>query len=504
LARPGICLAMAGIVDGSDGSHTHRMNHLKRTFLSVRNKMAWPLLSASIAVSLAGCKDANPSAARFEETACPQPIPSGLIEGKNVRCGSLIVPENRANPDQKRIALAVIIVRGTDNPAPDPIVHLIGGPGGSYQAYASVLGGDFGLGMSKRTGRELIIFDQRGTGYSKPFLGCKSDETLEPCLTRLQSGGIDLASYNTEESAGDVEDLRRALGYEKVNLYGQSYGTTLAQTVMRLYPQGLRSIVLESVSSVPHDSFLTNSAKSLQLALERVFAECAADAECANAFPDPSADLQASLTWYAENNIDAAIFVNQLTTLTQFSQGKTYVPLFLRAIATNDPVAYEGVTKVIAGYEALQANVQVGFSELMFVMMSCYDYASLLTAARDEAVNGDAPPAFRAALPDRLTSVCAVLPPGRVSEAQRQPFTSEIPTLLISGSHDSNTPLEIAQALGPSLINHHHVVVPGWGHPILSLGEPCSTDVMRRFINDPSGAPSTECLKKTIFPTTAP
>jgi pimeloyl-ACP methyl ester carboxylesterase len=443
------------------------------------------------------------TSARFESGPCPTPLPAGLVDGTTARCGRLVVPEDRRLGTDKTLSLSVLIVRGVEQPAADPIVHLIGGPGGSYEAYAGVLGGEFGLGTSRRTGRDLILFDQRGTGRSNPRLACRSTEAPARCFSRLSAEGIDLAAYDTEQSAADVEDLRLALGYERINLYGQSYGTVLAQTVMRLYPASIRAAVLESVSSIPHDAYLTNSAKALSLALDRIFAECAADPDCRAAFPDPGADLATALA-KATDGARQRSLVEALVSLTQFARGTSYVPFALRAFATEDAAALDGLAKVQAENDSFAENAQAGFALGMFLAVSCHDYRPLLTPARDETVNGGAPAAFRAVLGDPLAEICTSLPPSRISPAQRAPFESTIPTLLLSGTHDSNTPLEIAEALSRSLPSARRVAVPGWGHVLLAQNEPCTTEIVRRFLEDPSRAIETTCTKPPVFARSAP
>lgn len=418
-----------------------------------------------------------------------------------MRCGTLTVPENHAVPNGKSIQLSVLILKGAATVTKDPIVHLQGGPGGTYSSYAQVLGGEFGLGTSRATGREIVFFDQRGTGASKPALMCRANEEAPACLSRLKAASIDLAAYNSEESARDVEMLRTALGYEKLNLYGQSYGTVLAQTVMRLFPGSVRSTMIEGVSSVPFDAQLSSSPKSLESALGRVFEECAADAACKAAYPSPSRDLDDILRALEEAGADPSGFVGILGTLTQFSQGKSYIPYMLRAAATNDEAKFNALAPVVEQAQACLAAVQETLALGALIAVNCYDYGPLATTARWNAVNGSARPAFRAANPQQPLP-CELLPTSRVSDAHRSPFASSIPTLLISGSADSNTPKETADALAPSLSKAYKVVVPGWGHVILAFQEPCSTNIFREFVRDPSRAPNTSCLAKTTFPTT--
>jgi pimeloyl-ACP methyl ester carboxylesterase len=484
---------------------------------------AWPIFFAATSLfALVGCGDPvnpappppnpNPQPAalpRFEEVACPTPLPKDLIEGQNVRCGELLVLEDRARADGPQLKLHVMIVQGSDKPKPDPIVHLIGGPGGAVQSYDTVLGGDFGLGFSARVGRDFILFDQRGTGRSTPRLTCPSDVLNEKCAEALAADGIDLAAYNSEESAADVEDLRIALGVPTINLYGQSYGTLLAQTVMRRFPQSIRSVMLESTSAVAHDVFFTNSPKAFQISLERVFAECAADPDCKAAFPDPAADVEAILIALDANGIDPAGFLGLVQLHLQYAQGVSYVPLLLRSLAAGDNVTFGAINEIGLEYQALFENALKGFNPVMYNAMNCYDYLPLYTDENNMKVNGDAAPAFQNAFGQTAAdakAACAALPDSRVTPEQQLPVQSALPTLLLAGTHDSNTPLEIAQKLDETLSNAYLVEMKGWGHLMLVLGNSCAADTYAEFIDNPSQKPAPACLAtaKTMFPTKIP
>ena len=240
---------------------------------------------------------------RFEPADCWFDEP----QGQTVECGYLIVPEDRANPsNDKTIQLAVARFKSdSSNPQPDPIVYLEGGPGGSpLRSYMPVFNVYFAPFLEKR---DLILLDQRGTGYSQPALDCREyydwalsvlDQDLSveeseqqgnaaslACRERLVGSGVNLAAFNSAENAADVNDLRVALGYEQLNLYGISYGTRLALTVLRDFPQGLRSVVIDSV--VPLQSNLyTEIPGNGARAFELLFEACATDAACSAAYPD--------------------------------------------------------------------------------------------------------------------------------------------------------------------------------------------------------------------------
>ncbi|MGH2514367.1 MAG: alpha/beta fold hydrolase, partial [Ktedonobacterales bacterium] len=240
--------------------------------------------------------------------ACPFALGGGWVAGKNVQCGYLTVPEDRSNPTGATIHVAVAIFKTPSaNPAPDPVIFLQGGPGGRIiqdVAQAIVSGS---IIMQQQFGNhDLILVDQRGTGYSTPSLQCpevvqlqyNTDVNLTPqqqiaaqnqalaaCHSRLVSKGINLSAYTTYTDANDIADLITALGDSQVDLYAVSYGTRLALEMMRSFPQHLRSIVLDSTVP-PQIGLLTNIPNATTRVFNTLFAGCAAEPACAAAYPD--------------------------------------------------------------------------------------------------------------------------------------------------------------------------------------------------------------------------
>lgn len=228
----------------------------------------------------------------FVVDTCPFAVPPEV----NVTCGLLTVPENRLTTGGPTIQLAVAIIPArSENALPDPIIYLEGGPGGSALA-----GIDSWYTSPYREQRAIIVFDQRGTGFSEPSLNCpeldESDDLdmVVACRDRLLAAGIDLTAYNSRENAADVEALRQALGYDWVNLYGISYGTRLALTVMRDYPAGIRAVVLDSVYPPNVDTNYSVTTDTYQL-VSLMFADCAAQPACAQAFPNLESRFYAAL-----------------------------------------------------------------------------------------------------------------------------------------------------------------------------------------------------------------
>jgi pimeloyl-ACP methyl ester carboxylesterase len=238
----------------------------------------------------------------FESAECQFNTPSDY----KIECGYLTVPEDRSQPEGTSIRLHVAIFKSTNpNPTSDPVIHLEGGPGGSSLDSASVYletGGDEFLAT-----RDYVMFNQRGTRYAVPSLECpgyaelmwemakqglsreaqqeRETEFLLDCQNDLLDQGINLAAYNSAANAADVGDLRIALGYEQVNLYGISYGSRLALTVMRDTPDGIRSVILDSVYPPQVDLYSQTPANAAR-AFKMVFADCAAEADCNRTYPD--------------------------------------------------------------------------------------------------------------------------------------------------------------------------------------------------------------------------
>lgn len=259
-----------------------RIRRHKRLWVSAR------LIALIVCLAmLSSFSAAQTDVPRYITAPCPFAIYGDEIEGETVSCGWLEVPENRATPHTKHIQLAIAIVYSTNpNAAPDPIIYLEGGPGGSGVSTI-----DYWYQSALRAHRNIILIDQRGTGYSRPSLNCPEiddPDQLNPmraCVERLRQEEVDLAAYTSAESAADIADLIRALGLEEANLYGVSYGSRLALTILRDFPENIRSVILDGVYP-PHIDFYHEQPLNGYRAFAALFDACQADAECAIAYPN--------------------------------------------------------------------------------------------------------------------------------------------------------------------------------------------------------------------------
>ncbi|MFN2241772.1 MAG: alpha/beta hydrolase [Anaerolineae bacterium] len=468
----------------------------------------------------------------FEEAACPFELPPGQVDGRTVECGYLEVSEDRADPSSATLRLAVAIFRHPDgDPEPDPVIYLEGGPGGSALEFASLSFDDLSAPVFAAN-RDLILFDQRGVGLSEPALDCpelvelgielldneidgrvltypEMDdlylETALSCGTDLQQIA-NLADYNSVENAADVEDLRRALGYDQVNLWGISYGTRLALEVMRDYPDGARSVVLDSVFPPDVDSEAEGPA-NISRALEVLFAGCQADAACSAAYPDLRDVLFDTVDRLNETPADFTV-VNPLTgeeydavmngddmlgLIAQSLYQTSVIPLLPKIIYDASAGGYDLIGR-IAG---VLLATQEGMSDGMHFSVQCNEEIPFSSEAAFEAALADYPE-LDGLFPEiggepMSYALCAGWHSGQAGPSADEPVTSDIPTLVMSGEYDPVTPPDWGRQAASTLSSSFFFEYPGLGHGT-SPGTGCPSEMMTGFLDDPGAVPDDACI----------
>lgn len=461
---------------------------------------------------------AQASTPRFEGRNCWFQVSAN----KTVECGYLIVPEDRANPDSPEIRIAVAIFKAQNPGASDPLVYLEGGPGGqALSLYPLVFDITFGIFNQDR---DVILLDQRGVGLSEPALDCPEfseatvkilfedptrDETLNiysqsvrDCAERLQAEGINLAAYNSASNAADINDLRIALGYEQINLLGVSYGSRLALTVMRDFPEALRSVVIGAVYPPQVDLF-TDTIASTDRVLNELFAGCAADAECSAAYPDLQNVFYDLVRQWNANPVvmpitnfatgetqDALIDGSELITGVFFALYSTEL------LPTMPKMIYDvlsGNYETLSGYFSLYLATESRVSRGMYTSVQCREEASFTPPGAFEAVLEAYPhlAEYYASTGD-ASVFCADWPSGQAAAVENEPVISAVPTLLLSGQYDPITPPDWGRLAAETLSKGIFVELPNMGHDA-ALQE-CPASIAVSFLNDPSAAPDTGCV----------
>ena len=420
------------------------------------------------------------------------------------QCGELAVPENREQPEGRKIKLTVAVLpANTLHPQPDPLFVLAGGPG---QA-ATNLGPFAALLQDVRRHRDIVLVDQRGTGRSSP-LDCPAwrpdrrlDTALEldplaratECLAQLRAAGIDPAQYTTAAFVADLDAARAALGYERVNLWGGSYGTRVALEYVRRHPLRVRSIVLDGAVP-PTRAPLIDVWPTREAALTALAAACEASTACRDAHPD----LRGALAAIAANLgpdgrhvtlIDPATGAEQTMRLTYEHVLAALQPaLYLPELASLLP---EAITRARGGdFGPLVALVAMAASDrgsevnaALHFSVTCTDDAPRLKPAETEALLANLP---ARALAERVLAVCALWPRGAFDAQAATPVVSEVPTLLLSGGLDPVTPPAYAAEVAKSLSNSRQVVAAGYGHIVSPHA--CAPRLIAAFVDDPSFA----------------
>ncbi|GGG83104.1 hypothetical protein GCM10011415_36150 [Salipiger pallidus] len=264
---------------------------------------------------------------------CNLPLGTLEVEGQTVICGTVSVPESYDPPSERRVPLEFAILKAqTLAPAPDPIVYLHGGPAagtlGSIGLVSNVL-----FPNHRRT-RDIITFDQRAAALSSTSVRCyegiadhivdlvkvsREDpeapdlgDFVAPCVDEILASGADLPAYNTANNARDVQALMRTLGYPEYNIYGISYGTRLALEVMRTAPDGMRSVVIDGVAP-PTQKIYDDLLGPVVDTLDALLDQCAADADCATAYPDLEGDINRTFERLAKDPIPASRGAPEIT-----------------------------------------------------------------------------------------------------------------------------------------------------------------------------------------------
>ena len=459
----------------------------------------------------ASAQDANDQEPSYEEAECPFD-PSGL-DAERLQCGYLTVPENRQSGSERtlRVAVAVMKAQGP-NPEPDPFVFLIGGPGGH------ALPGPLGFFDAIFPNRDVIVPDQRGTGYSEPNMCASLQATnrhiaaldlseeeaalmkagaLRACRDAMIADGVDLGAYGARENASDLDDLRRALGYAQWNLGGISYGATVAQAAMRDHPEGVRSVVMVSPAPIAGLKDLVEATvPTLAAALDGVFQVCAADAECRATYPDLRAEFYGTIEALRERPLEVPMdadrmgqnpyvvnaqdFVSLVYEMLYNEQTQALLPGTIRAFGSRDESAARTVLK--AGFGS------GGFSTGMFHSALCYDVPASKAAWESAA---SAHPALRSIGFDN--EVCEAWHPARATPAERASVESEIPVLVFSGNLDPVIAPRFVEDFLTGFPNAYHLTYPTGTHNPGPRSGSCTNRVLATFIADPTSPPDTSC-----------
>ena len=446
------------------------------------------------------------------------PLISQSPEEQGYTCGYVIVPEQHAYPDGPKLRLPVAILPASDpNPKLDPLFVAQGGPGGSaFEIFPYSL-----PGTAIAAERDIVMFNQRGTQFASPELACT--ETLEgmaelvslpydeatalslkllrDCYKRLESEGLNFSAYNSLENALDVEAIRQALGYESYNFYGVSYGTLLGLHLMRLQPEGLRSVILDGV--LPPDlNFILYVPQNENRIYDELFRYCSNDPVCRTSYPDLEGRLFDLVEKLEKNpvtlrlvdpdtgevahaRLDGKALMEFLFQFFYFEDSYALFPHLISAVEAGDYLVVETIWSLIA-YDR-------SFSEGMYYSVICAEDADF---EPDEAPLDGVRPQIAASVRDDFLAyldACAFWQVDQLPPSVDDPVQSDIPTLLLSGQFDPITPPSFAAAAAETLTTAYNIIDPVGSHGV-AFSDTCMNGLIQDFLNDPGSSPDTVCL----------
>ncbi len=437
----------------------------------------------------------------------------------SAQCASMKVPENPAQPKGRQIELALAWIPAKGEAEPDPVFMIAGGPGQSALENYPSLHPVFGDVIKKRN---IVLIDQRGTGKSNPLV-CKDaagknavgeneiiadlDLNKAKLFAKKCAGEVskhaDTRFYSTGYAIDDLDLVRAKIGAEKINLYGISYGTRVAQQYAKRYPQHTRTVVLDGV--VPNSLVLgAEHAINLENALNLHFARCVADKVCRDHFGNPRQKLDALRAQLEK----APMLVNyndpmtgdpkqdklDLGSMSTVARMYAYSPLTASMLPLLLTQASQGnAGPLLAQAQMMNQSLGDAIMQGMQLSVICSEDADELKAdpATAKTIIGNS-------MIDFLKAQCSVWPHSKRAADFREPLKGNVPVLLLSGEFDPVTPPRYGTAVAKFLPNSKHIIVKGQGHNVMPVG--CGPKIFARFIDSANAKTlDTKCLDSLAY-----
>lgn len=446
----------------------------------------------------------------------------------NTECGKVRVPADWDDPSGSTLDIMVYKIPSTSTaPASDPVVYLEGGPGGGGIGMVR----EFSNGRASylRNRSDVIVIDQRGTGYSTPSLYCRETvgididpnndpdgiipAAIQTCHDRLLGEGVVFSNYTSKNSALDVEAIREALDYDLWNLYGGSYGTRLALTVMREKPNNLRSVLLDSVFPIEVNG-LSESTHTAYWAIEQILTNCAADNDCSAEIGDLKQLIESGIARLDANPFEfltADIYLRGLI----FETTNSKLPSLANAVAngSEDEIisALESFYSEAFSIEPLDALDEVlsldpiayqpvdGDAEAMYFSVVCAEEAPFKEITASPDLSGNFTETTQRVINQTMSSdstyeICdAVFNVPAANIIETKAVESNIPTLVLSGTADALTPPTWSLLVHESLGNSQYAEFTGLNHVVLGRNS-CVDSITLGFLDDPTSSVDQGCI----------
>lgn len=462
-----------------------------------------PMLGALLLAACGGpAQDTGQQATRHYGSLAFKPCTLAspyLTTNVEAQCATLPVAEDPDQPDGRKVALNIAWLPATQEGAAtdDPVFFLAGGPGQSAVEVWPAIDAAF---REVRKSRHVILVDQRGTGRSNP-LSCKDasgrnaygdtedlGEAAAVAFARQCAASLeaDTRFYTTTDAVRDLDSVRAALGAEKINLAGASYGTRVAQQYAMRHPQHTRSVIIDGV--IPNELTLgSEHARNLDAALALQFQRCQDTPACKDKFGGDmreqlrglmarldagtvETDYRDPLTGeMARDRVTPGAVAGITRMYSYYPQGAALLPLVLSE-------AHQGrYGSLMSLAKLLETQMGDQFMHGMQLSVICAEDADLL---RDDPDDRDT--VLGSTMGDYLKAQCSAWPTGKRPADFHAPWTSDLPTLLLSGELDPVTPPRYGEQIVRNLPNGRHIMLKGQGHGTFAIG--CMPKLLGRFL----------------------
>jgi pimeloyl-ACP methyl ester carboxylesterase len=455
---------------------------------------------------------------RLERERCPFKPP----RGDRVECFTLVVLENRDQPEGREVRLKVAVLKAKRTVGAEPMIYLSGGPGdaplvpSSPGADALAEGDWWNETAVIRRKRDVVILSQRGAGGSSPNLDCFDSRTSDAgkarrravtedqerqillrCRAGLDRRKIDLTMYATPALADDVADLAAALSQPRINLYGVSYGTRWGLEVMRRHPDLIRAAVLDGVYP-PQVNGEQNEPEIVRRAFDQLYADCATDKVCLERHPNLRAAVEGVIEGAQSKSIPLTLQLEDgpqpvnldgskvlLILLHMMREGEAaLIPQTVAAVQHNDLSLLKMFAEDLESNDGdlLEENAQQ--FDGLYNSIECREtWAAVDRAARRKQIEASGIYGLSART-SKSPVYCPAWRVGAAPAADHQPVKSSVPTLLMSGTYDWLTPPAWARDAARYLSSSRHVVFRSQGHGV-AVQDPCAARLRDAFIEDP-------------------
>ena len=504
---------------------------LASTGLSVSNAQETEELTAEHIIEIEQVHPAwDDFSPEFTPHVCPFHTAAPKYDPEEFRCGYVLVPEDRTNPDSRLIKLSVLkIASTTENPDKRAVVRLTGGPGGPSLGASRIFAYQRSDTKRFRDAADLIFFDQRGIGYSEAHF-CRAvprefqfgvrvadGQSLEvaaqkKCLAEARAEGIAVDAYSTWQNALDVRDIRRALGYDQWTLFGVSYGTELGQAVIDVDEAGVRAAILDSV--VPADPLDAGGwgaiAYGFRSSLSALDAICTADRACARDVESFADRFIAVFEAYdaeplISEDLDHGSFLNGRVVL----DGDLAAALVFQALYINS--IYADFPSLLRALETRDQVAIMAYAEFVgrAIDHSAGNGMELVANCRGAAlVTGDQLAEMESAEPKLSQWIDTLTWDRTCTEAYEinpdpavKPLITDVPILVAAGTVDPVTPPYYGQAILPGRSNAQYVELPYTGHGALfSHSRGCGVELWVAFVTNPEVELDTSCIASIRAP----